>query len=123
MSASTPSPRSPDGRKSGVEAKTARCLRAVAFVVWQSRRSSVVWGWGWWQFNKGCCYYTAHLRLAELLGGLGEVEDVVDDLEREPQMAPVLEHGVLHRLVHATKHSRGPVTGASLVFGVRTERG
>ena len=61
---------------------------------------------------------TAHLRLAELLRGLSEVEDVVDDLKRETQVAAVLKHGVLHRLLHAAENSRGPAQAAQRSAGV-----
>lgn len=45
---------------------------------------------------------SAHLRLAQLLRGLREVQDVVYHLEREPQMTAVLIHGLLHLRTHAT---------------------
>ena len=37
-----------------------------------------------------------HLGLAKLLCGCGEVQDVIHDLEGQPQMPPVLKHSVLH---------------------------
>ena len=37
-----------------------------------------------------------HLGLAQLLCGCGEVQDVIHDLEGQPQMPPVLKHSVLH---------------------------
>jgi hypothetical protein len=53
-----------------------------------------------------------HLRLAESLRGLREVQDVVDDLEGQAQVATVLEHRVLHaRVIRAAEHCRRLAAG------------